>query len=406
MVDIDSMPRLQHLTPNLRALLSTLEGDGATFEACRQRYSIVARDLASEGLGRITVSRVGDADAYWSPTQEVLEEAMRLGWVVRTPTPSARKYLDEYRDRVYVLTEAGRRAASQIDDPAAFVDLVTDAVLRAHATMRSLLRLLREAPLVMPETSESQLEQARRSGQPTAWLSESAAHCINGGATGKIVSSSEVRDEIAQWRTKRFGTAPAEAPGRKAMVDMIDDAFASIALKARDLPIGPIAFRVASGWGSALRLIDQSRYVPGFASANVVWLACDIDETSVSGRGGPTVTRRGMVTHGRQTAEAVIAAYRKQASQDAMAAPYLPLHVVRAEACFTVGVPRALGDMAIQALAEHRWPDLEVDVFLHSGVGDVPRSEPVYRRGGRRTALSIQSAIHTRDPSHAASSIT
>jgi hypothetical protein len=323
---------------------------------------------------------------------------MRLGWVEKGPTPSARKYLPDYRDRVYVLTPAGREAAAKVDDPVAFYDLVTGAVLEAHASMRSLLRLLDEAPLVMPEASESHLERAKRTGRPTDWLAEWAAERINTGPTGPIVSAEAIRDEITQWRTKRFGTAPAESPGRKAMVDMIDDAFASISLKARKLPIGPIAFRVAAGWGSSLRLIDQSRYVPGLEGTNVVWLTCDLRDASGCSPGDqsaetdrwPIVARRGMATHGRRTAEAIIAAYRQQATTDSLAAPYLPLHVVRAEAVYRTRVSRALGDMAIEALAAQRWPELAVDVFLHSGAGEVPRSEPVYRRGGRRTALSIQ----------------
>jgi hypothetical protein len=97
-----------------------------------------------------------------------------------------------------------------------------------------------------------------------------------------------------------------------------------------------------------------------------------------------------MAAYGRGTAEAVIAAYRGHATATATATPYLPLHVVRAAATFKVGVTRALGDMAIEALAAQRWPELAVDVFLHTGANAVPASEPVYQRGGRRTAISIQ----------------
>jgi hypothetical protein len=392
MFETDSLPRFQHLIPNLSALLKTLGPDGATFEACRLRYAGVARELAAAGVGRITVSRVGDADAYWSPTQEVLEEAMRLGWVERAVTPSARKYLDEYRRRTYRLNRIGLDAAARVDDPIAFADLVTAAVLDAHATMRSLLRLLEDAPLVMPEVIESQLEEARKAGSPTRWLAEWAAARINAGPTGQVVTTEDVQDEVAKWRMNRFGTTTTEVPARKAMVDMIDDAFASIALKVRGLPIGPIAFRVAAGWGSSLRLIDQSRYVPGFEGTNTIWLASDLTEAPRGSAVSPRLhaARRGLPGYGRTTAEAIVAAYRRQVAADSMATPYLPLHVVRAEAAYRVRVTRALGDMAIEALAGQRWPELRVDVFLHTGSGEVPRSEPVYRRGGRRTALSIQ----------------
>ncbi len=404
-IETDSMPRLQHLTPHLSALLKTLCPHGATFETCRHRYGAAARDLAASGVGRITVSRVGDADAYWSPTQEVLDEAMRLGWVAKAPTPSARKYLDEYRHRVYTLTPAGLEAAARVDDPVAFTDMVTAAVLDAHATMRSMLRLLKQAPLVMPEVSESLLDEATKAGSsPTLWLAEWAAERINAGPTGPVVTADEVQAEVAQWRTKRFGTGTAETPARKTMVDMIDDAFASIALKARGLPIGPIAFRVAAGWGSSLRLLDQSRYVPAFEGTNVIWLACDLadspddqavipDPAHQPAQRQLSISRRGMPTYGHLTAESIIAAYRHQVAGMSMATPYLPLHVVRAAATYNAGVTRALGDMAIEALAAHRWPDLGVDVFLHTGAGVVPASEPVYQRGGgRRTALSIQAS--------------
>lgn len=391
------MPRLKHLVPHLTALLKTLGPNGATFEACRQRYALVARDLAAQGVGRITVSRVGDSDAYWAPTQELLEEGMRLGWVKKASTPSGRKYVPQYRDRIYRLTPAGLDAAAKIDDPIGFANLVTDAVLDAHATMRSLLRLLREAPLVVPEVDETLLDEASSQENPTRWLAEQAASRINAGPKGEVTTPERVYAEITHWRTKRFGTGASEPPDRKALVDMLDDALASIALKARGLPIGSIAFGVAAAWGSALRLIDQSRYVPQFDRANVIWLACNLIEvekddglgTSSPRKGLLRVARRGMETYGKLTARQLIEAYRRQAGSSTMATPYLPLHVVRAEAAFSAGVTRVLADMAIEALAGQRWAEFGVEVFLHTGAGVVPVSEPVYKRTGRRTALSI-----------------
>ena len=56
---------------------------GSTFEGARQRYSATVEKLALQGVGRRTASRVGDRDAYWAPTAEVLMEASRLGFVER-----------------------------------------------------------------------------------------------------------------------------------------------------------------------------------------------------------------------------------------------------------------------------------------------------------------------------------
>src|SRR5947208_2982864 len=106
MAETDTIPRLPHLVAHLGDQLAGL-ATRPTFEDCRQRYIAKTEQLELEGKGRRTASRVGDRDAYWSPTQEVLDEAMRLGFVGRQPLPSARKYIDEYRQRAYELTDQG-----------------------------------------------------------------------------------------------------------------------------------------------------------------------------------------------------------------------------------------------------------------------------------------------------------
>src|ERR1700759_2055829 len=102
----DSIPRLQQLVAHMREQLIALR-EPQTFEKARLRYKRTVERLAIEGLGRRMMSRVADRDAYWSPTMEVLEEAMRLGFVRREQLPSARRYLEAYRDRVYELTDKG-----------------------------------------------------------------------------------------------------------------------------------------------------------------------------------------------------------------------------------------------------------------------------------------------------------
>ena len=97
--------------------------EGATFEAARQRYSATVEKLALHGIGRRTASRVGDQDAYWSPTADVLMEAMRLGFVERDQVPSARRYVESHRNREYVLTALGCEVAELAqNDIAAFCD--------------------------------------------------------------------------------------------------------------------------------------------------------------------------------------------------------------------------------------------------------------------------------------------
>src|SRR5262249_46004579 len=119
---IATIPRLHQILPHMREQLIGLV-EGATFEAVRQRYSATVEKLELQGVGRRTASRVGDKDAYWSPTAALLTEAMRLGFVERQQVPSARRYIEAHQDRKYALTKLGREVADLAqNDIAAFCD--------------------------------------------------------------------------------------------------------------------------------------------------------------------------------------------------------------------------------------------------------------------------------------------
>src|SRR4051812_45606969 len=135
--------------------------EGTTFEAARRRYEASVERLDLAGVGRRTASRVDEASAYWSPTAEVLEEAMRLGFVHREQLPSATRYVDAHRGREYRLTAAGQTAAELAGkDFAEFVDRITAALTDAHPYFRRLLEVLDEAPLVIPVISQGDLDRA------------------------------------------------------------------------------------------------------------------------------------------------------------------------------------------------------------------------------------------------------
>ena len=128
----DTIPRLQQILPHMREQLVGLR-EGATFEEARQRYSATVEKLALQGVGRRTASRVGDRDAYWSPTAEVLFEAIRLGFVERQQVPSARRYVEAHRDRTYALSSLGRDVADLAqNDIALFCDRLAAAIYEHH----------------------------------------------------------------------------------------------------------------------------------------------------------------------------------------------------------------------------------------------------------------------------------
>src|SRR5688572_23237492 len=137
MNETDTIPRLHHLVDHLGSQLLAL-ANSATFEECRLLYVRTTQRLAREGKARMTMSRVDRRDAFWSPTRDVLDEAMRLEFAVRQALPSARRYVDEYRDRSFELTQEGSNAAKLYkDDPGEFTTMVTNAVIRAHPYVRA-----------------------------------------------------------------------------------------------------------------------------------------------------------------------------------------------------------------------------------------------------------------------------
>src|SRR5207253_10173381 len=127
----------------------------------RLGYADTVARLAAQGLGRQTASRVSDADAYWSPTAELIQEAMKLGFVERRPLPSGRRHLDAHRNTVHTLTAHGGQAADLVQTaPAEFRVMLADAAIRAHPYLSEFLVLLEEGPLVCPEVREGEIESS------------------------------------------------------------------------------------------------------------------------------------------------------------------------------------------------------------------------------------------------------
>ena len=268
----ETIPRLKQLVPHMRDQLIGLR-KGATFEEARLRYSTTVDRLAARGLGRRTASRVGDRDRYWAPTREVLDEAMRLGFVERQQLPSARKYLDAHRDRHYKLTDLGVQAANQAEnDMAAFCDELAYAVYRAHPYFQQLIRVLNEGPLACPEITEGDIEESRRLGKGTEhWIDYAAERLMQDEPLTS--QKGDIRKIIISFVRHRFGRAREKQPTSKEIAEAINDALAEAAMRLRGLSIGATDLNMLKSWGSQLKLLDQSRYVPGFEDQNVIW-AC------------------------------------------------------------------------------------------------------------------------------------
>lgn len=353
-------------------------------------------------------SRVGQAEAYWAPTSDLLAEGMLLGLVEQETLPSARQYIARHASRVYRLTSEGDAAADLAADDASFTTYVVDRVLNSHPSFRAFIFALHQSPLVLPVFDISDIESATSVLQ----LAERAAADIN--TSGSVVTAEQVAETIRVWSRRRFeGRVDDNPPSRKARAEVVTEACAAAALEARGIGGGPSDLKNLRAWGSNFRVTDQSRYVNGAVGPFTVWLAADLDNVRpenfvvdakptvsmamatpivLDGPGaGLAIRRRGYAAHADAIADAVLAAYFRQAEGSALQTPYLPIHQVRAEAAFRCGVVRVLVDRVIEGLVNGTIgrDGFRVELRIRSD-GDHPESEPVYSRGGSpRYSMSI-----------------
>ena len=217
----DTIPRLQQLVPHMRDQLAGLR-DGSTFEHARRRYAHTVDRLDSQGLGRRTASRVGEQDQYWAPTREVLDEAMRLGFVERRQLPSSRRYVDAHRHRQHTLTELGFQAAEEAEtNMAAFWDRLAAAVYDHHPYFRAFIDTLQAGPIGCLEVAEGDVEEFRRSDKNTEHWVEIASQRIPRQATTSD-DKARIREVIVAVVRHRFGRTPERLPTSKQMAEALN----------------------------------------------------------------------------------------------------------------------------------------------------------------------------------------
>ena len=373
----DTIPRLHRIVAHALDQLRGMTDGDATFEGCRVRYGDTQRRLAQEGRGRATAPPTGvsERERNWAPTRDCLSELMRLGAVVNKPLPSSRLFVDRYRGETYELTELGMNLAELTSDGARFVDSLSQRLIASHPYLRLLLLALEKRSIRCPAISESDVERGR--GGTRGWA-EWAAEQI-GGET----SPDSFEKEISAHLDRRFGNPPAELPSNKALAETTNDAFMVAAFAACDVRLDATTIKTLLRWGSDLLLYDQSRHIPSYPDANVIWLAADLRRES---SGDLLPVRRGIAEHGDRVAQAFPIAYREQAlmSRSSLAEPYLPIHELRAQVAHECAVTRALCDLVLSRLADGDYPEVEVEVLLHIGTTGLPSSEPAFRHHGRR----------------------
>ena len=387
----DTIPRLHRIVAHASDQLRGISDGAATFESCRMRYGDTQRRLAQEGRGRSTAPPTGvsERERNWAPTRDCLSELMRLGAVVDKPLPSSRAFVDRHRGETYELTEFGLKLAELTSDGVRFVDALSQKLIAVHPYLRALLLALEKAPIRCPNISEGDVERARAGIHGWAvWAAE---------RIGNETSPVAVEKELTAHLVRRFGNPPAERPSNKALAETTNDALMVAAFAAHEVQLDAPTIKTLLRWGSDLLLYDQSRYIPTYPDANVIWLAADLRH----GLDGDLLpARSGIAEYGDRVARAIPLVYWQQAheSSSSLAEPYLPVHQLRAQVAYECKVTRALCDLVLSKLADGDYCEVEVEVLLHIGTTGLPSSEPAFRHHGRRRLEVTMRSRQRRNP--------
>jgi len=380
----DTIPRLHQVVDHARDQLVGLEKGLDTFEDCRQRYLETQRRLEREGRGRLTASRVSDSERNWAPTRDCLQELMRWGAIEAAQLPSERKFVDRYREQRYAITDRGRELARlAATSQAGFVDAVTAAIIGAHPYFRALLEALADGVIAYPVVSEGEVTESRRQGRKVADWATWGVERIAGDPTAELVRR-EIEKALDRFRRRE------EKPTAKELAEALSDGFAVAGFAARGLVFDSATIKALLRWGSALLVYDQSRHVPGFPQATVLWGCSDL---AVDDAGQMVASRRGRAAWGGTVARAIVEAYVALAAEDPshMETPFIAVHRVRAHAAHAVGVTRALVNRVLVDLIDGAFPEISVQAAVYVGSTiRLPDSEPAFRyRGGRRLVMQV-----------------
>jgi hypothetical protein len=395
----DTIGRFPHLLAHVGAQLPGLAGGENTFEQIRERYAQTMTALATRGLARVTAPRagVGAAHRYWTSVRDLIKELQVLGWIqAGIPAPSVKSAVDSHRNRHYPLTGEGFRVAAAAADRRVVADELTTAALAAHPYLRGLLVALEEGPLFCPEVPQKEVGEGRGAG----YWAEYAAGLLERSDALIEVPVEQVEGHLKVALRRRFGSRRDQGLEitSKELTEATNDALADFDLNARGLRGGATTLEALTSWGMELRLLDQSRYVPGHEGGNLIWLCCDLER----GDDALRARRRTFGAYGDAVAKALIDSYfelrargpaeptdegsgssRRRRRRD-----YQPIHVVRAAAAAATGTAREVGDRALEALAAGKL-NQGVRVRLLAPRFEVPpRSEPMYSCGGTR-ALTL-----------------
>ena len=304
---------------------------------------------------------------------------MRLGWVVKTPLPSARHRVEAYRQKQFLLTEAGQKWV-RITDAGEARDILGQALVKQHSYFRDYLIRLASGPLFMPEFSETDIRpDATPESLDYHSLASEVARRIQVSPAGDTAAVLNITaGPIRKYVQRRFSKRPPK--NRKALLDAAQDAVFSEVLSSENLRADPASFVIISSWSRELFITGNSRYVTESPGGWLHWAAADITTTGVS----MSYARRNVSKFGDYVVSMLRSASEELKTPGTELVKVYPL---RGTVAFRCGVANEVVDRVLADLVMKK-RSCPYEVWVSAGaLIDPPASEWPLSIGGRRYHL-------------------
>jgi hypothetical protein len=342
----DTIPKLDQVTYLFDTL--GLISEQLSFDAIRKE---LIRLLPEERRER---ARHPEA-MFWSNVRDALRELMRLGLVEKASLPSRAEQLDAHRDRMFALTEAGRK----------FLELEQSEI---------------------PGDAE-----AWRTGPPedldplSGFLRDSVTAVMGSGLDFSGMNEKMRPYLIAAW--KRLDTELKAHTFSQAVVKAVNDVAIRALLQVNGLRMDYVTFRSAVGLLSDLNAIWSTRSLTGRRGWTIWATSTATVPAPAADRSPGDQALRGAVWFKRRPANL-------DAIQEALMSTFFSLpglrggfalvHELRAAVCHQMNIHGHDFDAVLRKLHSQSMTDATYSINLDRGGADeLPKSEEPFRIGER-----------------------
>jgi hypothetical protein len=406
------VPRLQELEFLETGMQAVVAGD--TYDEIRRalidhmQYARRDQELTGNHAGRRPAVRAADTGRYFHNTNECLTELMRLGWVERAALPAKRSALDHYRTSTFRPTPAGIAWAKRLadDDVRGAYDELLVGLWRLHPQLAGIVKVLMRGRFRVPIAGWSEVHgdfiassRGETAGARRAYMSFLADRCvgaIEAGVTGWDAAREDILEAVVTYidkLTARAARRDRDAfPRNRDFTQACEEALVSFAFAQVGVRVDFITVEIVRRWLRTLNIASFSYHVPGPPSLTM-WATAEVTEDEV---GNPVVQRNVGPDFDTRVKEELPAAFARAA--DHVGSSFVPIHMVRAAVCSSVGAPEAVFE---RTLRTHLATQVETDASFHihldpASFGALPPTERpfVLESRGRPRPFYLMSLIN------------